>query len=95
MAEVTNFNISHNKAMHRFETEIDGKIAYLRYVMEGDSISFVHTFTPDALRGKGIASAVVKFGLNYAKENKLRVIIGCSFVAEYIKLHPEYQALLK
>ncbi len=89
MAE--NIQVTHNKAMHRFETEVDGKTAYLQYVLEDDRISLTHTFTPELLRGKGIASAVTKFALDYAKENKLHVVAGCSFVAEYITHHPEYK----
>ncbi len=92
---MADIQVTHNKEMHRFEAEVEGKTAYLQYALRGNTISMDHTFTPDSLRGRGIASVVTKFALDYAKENKLQVIPGCSFVAEYIINHPEYKPLVK
>ena len=49
---------------------------------------------PEALSGRGIAGEIVKFGLDHAREKKLTVVPQCSYVAAYIKRHPEYQDLL-
>jgi len=94
MAESVEFQVNDNKLLRRFEVNIDDKSAYLQYVLGKDTISLPHTFTPESLRGRGIASAVTKFALDYASKNRLQVIVGCSFVAEYIKLHPEYEPLV-
>ena len=88
------FKVIDNKSLNRFEIVIDGKSAYLQYVLGKDTISLPHTFTPESLRGKGLASAVTKFALDYAREHKLQVIVGCSFVGIYIQDHPEYEPLL-
>ena len=94
MNESSELQVNNNHLLSRFEVNIDGKSAFLQYVLGEGTISLTHTYTPEALRGKGIASAVTKFALDYAKEKKLQVIVGCSFVGEYIKLHPEYKPLL-
>jgi predicted GNAT family acetyltransferase len=94
MAESAEFKVIDNKSLNRFEVVIDGKSAYLQYLLGKDTISLPHTFTPESLRGRGIASAVTKFALEYAKEHKLQVIVGCSFVGLYIQDHPEYEPLL-
>jgi predicted GNAT family acetyltransferase len=94
MNESLEYQVNNNKLLSRFEVNMEGKSAFLQYVLGKGTISLIHTYTPEELRGKGIASAVVKVALDYAKEEKLKVIVGCSFVGEYIKLHPEYKPLL-
>jgi predicted GNAT family acetyltransferase len=94
MSESLELQVNNNKLLSRFEVNMEGRSAFLQYVLGKDTISLTHTYTPEALRGRGIASAVVKVALDYAKENKLKVIIGCSFVGEYINLHPEYKPLV-
>lgn len=55
---------------------------------------FTHTGVPPAYEGQGIASALVKEGLAYARKEGYKVVPLCSFVAAYIKRHPEYADLL-
>jgi len=55
----------------------------------------MHTFVPESLEGRGLASALAKFALEYAKGKNLQVIVYCPFVATYLKRHPEYNFLVK
>jgi len=57
-------------------------------------LNLIHTYVPNALRGKGIASKIVKVALTYAEENNLKIIPSCSYVAAYIQRHKEYEELL-
>jgi predicted GNAT family acetyltransferase len=66
----------------------------LNYIMMGDLITFTHTGVPSAIEGRGIGSKLVETGLNYARENGLRVRSTCWFVSKYIRHNPEYQDLL-
>ncbi len=66
----------------------------LRYNVIGEQIILEHTEVPKAMEGQGIAGALAKFGLEYARDHNLRVIPVCPFVISYLKRHPEYQALL-
>jgi predicted GNAT family acetyltransferase len=78
----------------RFEIERDGKIAYLEYSLAGNVLGLIHTEVPDELRGRGIASSLAETGLQYARENKLKVDVICPSVFDYLAKHPEYSDLV-
>lgn len=83
-----------NPAEGRFEAVVDGQLAVATYDIEGDRITFTHTIVPEALEGRGVGSALVKTALASARERGLKVVPLCSFVAAYIKRHPELKDLL-
>ena len=87
--------VIHNLEMKRFEVHLNEQTAELNYHMVQNTIVFTHTGVPSALEGRGIGSLLVKTGLEYAKENKLKVQTLCWFVAGYIQRHGEYQDLIK
>jgi uncharacterized protein len=89
-----NGNVIHNQAASRFEITVDGQVAVLDYIQRGQRIAFVHTYVPPAIEGRGLGSQLVETGLNYARENQLKVKSTCWFVSKYIRMHPEYQDLL-
>jgi uncharacterized protein len=78
----------------RFELEQDGHVATLDYSLSGHVLGLLHSDVPEALRGSGIASALAKAGLDYAREHHLKVDVTCPFVADYLERHPEYSDLL-
>jgi len=85
--------VQHNTAEHRFEATMEGKLSVAEYEVSKGEIAFTHTFVPPELRGRGIAEALVRAGLEYAKSEKLRVIPACSYVATFIRRHREYVPL--
>lgn len=86
--------VKHDKTNNRFYLLAEGYTIQLDYSQQGNVINFFHTYTPPAIRGKGLASEVVKQGLEYAKENNLKVIASCSFVQSFITQNKEYIKLL-
>jgi len=86
--------IIHNKERNRFETEINEEFAHLDYVYNNGAMNLAHTFVPPKGRHQGIAFALVRFALDYAKAEHLKVIAGCSSVVIFIEQHPEYETLL-
>jgi len=86
--------ITDNKERNRFETEINGEFAYLDYEFYGGVMALVHTFVPPKERHQGIAFALVKFALDFANTEHLKVIDGCPTVTIFIEQHPEYESLL-
>lgn len=89
------YDITKNEQTSQYETTIDGQLAYVAYDLEDpDRIVLTHTIVPDALSGRGIAGEVVKHVLDDARANHLKVVPQCSYVAAYIKRHPEYEDLL-
>jgi predicted GNAT family acetyltransferase len=86
--------VRHDPARGAFLVVEDGAESVLEYVPSGPStVSFVHTFVPPALRGRGIAEQLVAAGLAWARAQGLRVIASCSYVAAYLSRHPEWDAL--
>jgi uncharacterized protein len=86
--------IVHNAAAKRFEFGQPPALAECCYHRSGDLLELHHTLVPDAFQGQGLAAQLVKAALDWARENKLRVRPTCSYVAAYMKRHPETQDLL-
>jgi uncharacterized protein len=83
-----------NKALSRFELDINGVTAYANYQLGDGVITISHTETPVAARGQGIASNLVAGALEIARARGLKVIPRCPFVRAYIAKHPEVGDLL-
>jgi len=52
-----------------------------------------HTETPRALRGRGIASELVKGALELIRADGRKVIAGCGFVVDYLRKNPQFSDL--
>ncbi len=87
--------IRHIPATRRFELYAENQVAILDYILEGDTITFTHTFVPAELEGRGIGSQLAHAGMEFAQEKSYRVLSTCWFVTGYIERHKEYQSLLK
>ena len=70
-----------NTALSRFELDADGSTALAYYRLAGGVITFTHTETPPALRGRGVASRLVDEALASARSRGLEIVPLCSFVA--------------
>lgn len=86
--------IVHDEERGRFAAEVEGGTARLDYVRNGDVVDFRSTYVPDEARGGGVAGEIVTRGLEWARENGLKVIPSCSYVRGYVDRHPEYESLL-
>ena len=87
-------NIRDNTAQNRFELDADGAIAFVNYKIDGGTITLLHTETPVALRGRGIASRLVQGVLDDIRARGLKMVPRCAFVCAYIAKHPEYRDLV-
>jgi len=87
-------NVSNNEAKSRFQYEEDGKLSRIDYTMRNGALVLTHTEVPQELSGRGIAQKLVTAALDHARAKKLRVVPQCSYVASYIKKHPEYNDLV-
>lgn len=77
---------------NRFVKTVDGMESVLEYeYYESGTIVFSHTYVPVELRGRGLATEIIKEGLEWAQKENLKVIPACSAVQRYIDRHPEYQ----
>ncbi len=87
-------SIAHEVARHRFSTELEGHEAELVYRLRDGRLTIEHTGVPEAIGGRGVAAALVRAALEYARAEGLRVIPACSYSAVYIRRHPEYADLV-
>jgi predicted GNAT family acetyltransferase len=90
--------VQQNTALSRFEIEADGAtaIAVYRVDVRGNDkvMTFTHTEVPEALRGRGIASVLIKGALAAARAQGFKVVPQCPFVARYIDYNPEWRDLV-
>ena len=86
--------ILNNETESRFESDVDGKLSFIEYKLAPHRITLVHTEVPQELAGRGIAQELAKTALDHARQNKLHVVALCSYIAAYIKRHPEYSDLV-
>jgi hypothetical protein len=87
-------DVRDNKAQSRFELDAQGEIAFANYRRNNGRVIITHTETPKALRGRGIASNLVKGALHLIRADGAKVVAGCGFVADYLEAHPEYADLV-
>jgi uncharacterized protein len=79
-----------NKSLRRFELDVEGGVAFANYRLAPGTIILTHTETPGPLRGRGIASQLVKGALEMIRADGLKVVAGCGFVVDYLQKHPEF-----
>jgi len=87
---------THDRARRRFEIPLgnDTAPAFLSYAVEGDIVTFQHTFVPEKLRGRGLAAVLVRVALTEARRARWKIIPACSYVAAFIRRHPEHADLI-
>ncbi len=86
--------VQHNGAAACFEATANGHRAECAYRRQGEVLVLHHTAVPEALQGRGVAAALVAQTLAWARQQGLRVRPTCSYVASYMRRHPETQDLL-
>jgi uncharacterized protein len=83
-----------NKSQNRFELDVEGSIAFANYRLVPSTVIITHTETPRALRGRGVASKLVKGALELIRTDGRKVVAGCGFVVDYLRKHPEFSDLV-
>jgi predicted GNAT family acetyltransferase len=87
-------DVRDNAELQRFELDVGGRMAFAEYRLDEGVITFVHTETPTALTGRGIASTLVRGALEQVRAKGLKVIPQCSFVSRFISKHPQFADIL-
>ena len=86
--------VEDNRDENRFELALDGELAVAEYVLRPGAIEFTHTFVPEPLRGRGVATRLVEAALASARARHLAVTPTCAMFAAYMEGHPETHDLL-
>jgi len=86
--------VRHDADRRRFYIPLDEGEAHLDYRIEDEeTLDYAHTYVSPELRGQGLAGRVVEKALDHARDEGLKVVPSCPFVASFLKDHPEYQDL--
>lgn len=88
-------DVRHDPDARRFTVTELGHEAYLEYYELPDgAVDYAHTYTPQEVRGRGIATAIIREALEWARANDRTVVPGCPFVRTYVDRHPEYESVI-
>ena len=88
MSEYTD-QVVNNPDKYRFEVVSGALVSKLEYRLGRTTIALVHTEVPEELQGQGIGSSLVVAALRHAREQGLKVLPYCPFVAAYISRHTD------
>ena len=87
-------DVRHDERRHCFEAVVDGHRCVADYSLADGVMWMTHTGVPSAVGGRGIAAELVRETLAWAEQQGYRVQPSCSYVAAYMRRHPETQKLL-
>src|SRR5258706_1641618 len=82
-----------NSAVARFDLDLDGGLAFISSRGVGPTLWLNHAEVPAALGGRGVGTALVRQALDLIRSRGERMVAGCSFVAWFVRQHPEYADL--
>ena len=83
--------INHDESRQEFYVELEGHRAHVAYQIHDEGLDIRHTIVPEAIGGRGIASALVKAAYDYARCKGLKAVATCSYAVIWLQRHPEYQ----
>jgi predicted GNAT family acetyltransferase len=83
-------SVRRNEAASRYELDTEHGLAIAVYREQGDRAIFTHTEVPSAEEGKGVGTCLVQAALDDARRRGLKIVPACSFVAAFVRHHPEY-----
>jgi predicted GNAT family acetyltransferase len=78
-----------------FVASSNERLASMTYSMAGTQLMIIdHTEVSDALRGQGAGKQLVKAAVDYARQNKLRILPLCPFAKSVFDRTPEWHDVL-
>ncbi|HMN51369.1 MAG: N-acetyltransferase [Xanthobacteraceae bacterium] len=86
--------IRDNKALSRYEFDVEGGTAFANYRLSPGVVTVTYTEVPVALRGRGIGAKLSTAVLEHIRVQGMKVIPRCGYFAGFIRDHPEYHDLL-
>ena len=79
-----------NAAASRFELYMgDTMVGLAEYRVDGERVLFPHTEVDSVLNGQGLGSTLARFALDTVKAEGKRIVPQCSFIALYVRRHPD------
>ncbi|HEX3564520.1 MAG TPA: GNAT family N-acetyltransferase [Acidimicrobiales bacterium] len=87
--------VEDNVELSRFEIKDDGQVVGIAdYRVENDLVVLPHTEIDTDRQGAGLGAELIQAALDAIRERGKRVVPQCSYVAQFIAEHPDYQDLV-
>jgi len=80
--------VEHVPDRGRFETRFEGHTCVLEYRREGSTAFMEHVGVPGPVEGRGIASALTRAAVEWARSEGLEIVALCPYVAAWMRRHP-------
>lgn len=88
-------DIKQDKKNQEFVFDENGNKGHLKYnQLNSNVLDYQSTFIDEEIRGKGYGKALVKYALEYARENNLKIVPTCRMVSTYISRNDQYKDLI-
>lgn len=81
--------IRHDEAQSRFESDHEEPAVLAYDKKEDGTLDLHHTSVPPSLEGQGVGSQLVRYAIDYARAEGVKIIPTCNFVRSWLDRHPD------
>jgi uncharacterized protein len=82
-------NIRHEEAHSRFESDHEEPAVLAYDKKEDGTLDLHHTAVPPSLEGKGVGGQLVRYAIDHARAQGIKIIPTCGFVRSWLDRHPD------
>ena len=93
MSASSNPTINHDAVASRFLAVLEGHEGALAYRREGGRMVIPSVVVDPAIEGRGVAGALTRAALDWARAQGLKVDPVCPYVVAWMRRHSEYDDL--
>lgn len=88
--------VTHNPEQRRYEAHLEGALAgFAEYQLTDELVVFTHTEVDPSFEGRGVGSALARFGLDDVRAQGTREVMPlCPFIKAWIGKRPDYIPLV-
>src|SRR5690349_21210532 len=83
--------VADNPGESRLEARVNGHVAFVAYIRNGNTVILTHTEVPKELQGHGVGNSLARGAFDYARSAGWNVVVRCPFLTKFIERHPEYR----
>lgn len=88
--------VTHRPERNRFEVAVGGKrVGLAEYAEDHGRRIFFHTEVDDDHSGQGLAGTLIRRALDATREDGLRIVPVCPYVAAFVKRHHDWDDILE
>jgi predicted GNAT family acetyltransferase len=95
-APTTSLTTSNNTDLSRIDAHVDGAlVGFAAYEVCDDGVyTFHHTEVFEGNEGRGFGQRLAEGVMDFAREQGIKIHPTCSFLAAYLRKHPEHHDLV-